>query len=173
MGIFIKRMKKKVYIETTIPSYLAAKSSRDITILYHQEITKEWWNKYKDNFELYISEIVFEEASRGDKEYSQLRVDILKTLNLLDVDNEIEQITNIYINHFSFPKKSIRDASHIAYSVFYKMDFLLTWNCRHLANAEIRSELAKINNKLGFPTPDICTPLELIPPDIKIRRRIK
>ena len=166
-------MKKKVYIETTIPSYLVARPSRDITLLYHQEITKEWWEEYKDTYELFISEIVYEEASKGDKKYSQLRFDILKTVNVLDYDDEIEQITKIYLDYFSFLKKSIRDASHIAYAVFYKMDFLLTWNCRHLANAEMRSTLHRINNKLGYKTPDVCTPLELIPPDIKFKERSK
>ena len=166
-------MKKKVYIETTIPSYLIARPSRDITLLYHQEIIKEWWEKYKDNYEMFISEIVYEEASKGDKKYSKMRLDILKTINVLDNDDEVERITETYLDYFSFPKKSIRDASHIAYAVFYKMDFLLTWNYRHLANAEMRSMLHRINNKLGYETPDVCTPLELVPPDINFKKRRK
>lgn len=160
-------MKRKVYIETTIPSYLTARPSRDITLLYHQEITKTWWEKYKNDYDLYISEIVYEEAAKGDKQYAALRIAMLRNIPELKNNAEVEALAEKYLNHFCFPSESIRDAYHIAFAVYYKMDFLLTWNCTHLDNEQIKRALHRLNSKFGYNTPGICTPLTLVPPELK------
>jgi hypothetical protein len=152
---------KKTYIETTIPGYLVSKPARDIIILCHQEITKEWWENYRQDYELYISPIVIEEINNGDPNYSKKRIDLIQEIPALDYDNQIENLAQHYMEYFNFNEKILRDVYHISYAVFYEMDFLLTWNCKHLANAHIRAQLSRINLKLGYNTPDICTPEEL------------
>ena len=153
---------QKVYLETTIPSYLTSIPSRDIIILGHKELTKEWWNKYRDKYELFVSQAVVDEVTQGDKAVAALRYDLIKNISILNFDLAIDNIVNNYMKEFSFSSKVILDAYHIAYATFYEIDFLLTWNCKHLANANIRKKLYQINAKLGYSTPEICTPEELI-----------
>ncbi len=153
---------KKVYIETTIPSYIIAKPSRDILVLSHQEVTRDWWENYRRKFKLFISQIVINEVSIGDEILARKRLKLVRNINTLITNQEIENLAQEYYNYFDFPERAIRDAFHIAYSVYYEMDFLLTWNCTHLANAYIRLELVEYNNKKGYRTPDICTPEELM-----------
>lgn len=153
---------KKVYLETTIPSYMASRPSRDIIVLSHQEITNEWWANNRHNYKLFISQVVIDEIGGGDKELIQKRYTLIKNIPLLEYNNDVEILALKYFEHFKFPKRALRDAFHIAFAVNYNIDFLLTWNCSHLANANIRANLVKFNYKLGYNTPDICTPEELI-----------
>ena len=150
-----------VYIETTIPSYIVSRSSRDIIVLSHQEITKEWWDSNRKDYNLYISQIVIEEISERDNSLVQKRNELIKEIPMLEYNDDVEKLAQIYFEHFKFPLKSLRDAFHMAFAVYYELDFLLTWNCKHLANANIRLELARFNFTLGYKTPDICTPEEL------------
>lgn len=152
---------EKVYLETTIPSYIISRTSRDIIVLSHQEITKEWWETNRPNYEIYISQIVIDEISEGNKELAQKRNELIYNLPLLEYNNEVEKLALKYFEYFKFPKRALRDAFHLAFAVYYEIDFLLTWNCTHLANANIRLNLAKLNYKLSYNTPDICTPEEL------------
>ena len=156
-------MKKKVYIETTIPSYLVARPSRDIVLLTHQELTKQWWENCKDDYRLFTSQETIDEANSGDPVYAKLRCEILETIQLLDPVEEVEQLASKYFKYFNFSVNSLRDAAHLAFAVYYDLDYLLTWNCKHLANANVRVRLHKLNNSLGYNTPDLCTPEELIP----------
>ncbi|MEQ8190105.1 MAG: type II toxin-antitoxin system VapC family toxin [Candidatus Eremiobacterota bacterium] len=152
----------RVYIETTIPSYLVSKPNRDIIVLTHQEITKIWWETQKSNYELYISEYVIQEIIRGDSSLSKKRVEILNDMTILEHNNFIENLVRTYLENLKFPVKAIIDLFHIACSVYYEMDYLLTWNCKHLANAHFKSKLLKFNNTSGLKTPEICTPEQLI-----------
>jgi len=152
---------KSVYIETTIPSYLVSRSSRDLIIAGHQRITQDWWENSLQNYECFISRIMINEILNGEELYAQKRLELIKNIPLLDYDDEIEHIASIYMNHFNFPEKLVRDMYHLAYSVFHEIDFLLTWNCRHLANANMRYNITRLNYELGYKTPDICTPEEL------------
>ena len=93
----------------------------------------------------------------------------MRNIPELKNNSEIEALAAKYISYFSFPKDSIRDGYHIAFAVYYKMDFLLTWNCSHLDNEQLKKALFKLNGKLGYNTPGICTPLTLVPPDIKLK----
>lgn len=152
---------KSVYIETTIPGYVVSKPSRDLIIAAHQQITQDWWENNLQNYESFISRIVIDEILNGDELHSQKRMELIKSIPLLNFSEEIEHIASIYMNYFQFPEKLVRDMYHLAYSVFYEINFLLTWNCKHLANANMRYDITRLNYELGYKTPDICTPEEL------------
>lgn len=151
-----------LYLETTIPSYLVAKQSRDIIILAHQQLTREWWNGQRHLYEIFISQVVLDEIKWGDPEMANKRIEILQGIPMLEVNDEVENLTVRYFESLQFPSKAIRDAFHLAYAVVYEIDFLATWNCAHLANADVIFRLAKLNKAWGYETPIICTPEELI-----------
>ena len=156
-------MKKKVYIETTIPSYLIAGPSRDIIILGRQNLTREWWENNRQNYELYISAVVLDEVKRGNAKMAKKRMDLLKGITILPTIMEVQKLAEKYFKYFNFPEKAERDAYHIAYAVYYNMDYLLSWNCSHLSNAEILRDLLRYNSKLRLETPIICTIDEIMP----------
>ena len=157
----LNEMKEKVYIETTIPSYLISQESRDIIVLSHQIITKNWWDTCRQKYELFFSETVYNECMRGDGQLAQRKIELLRSMIALPVVKEVEDLALCYKERLKFPDKIANDLIHIAYAVVYKMDYLLTWNCKHIANAHIQSRLKTINEELGLKTPVICTPEEL------------
>ena len=154
-------MKAKVYIETSIPSYLCARRSRDLIIAANQELTMEWWDE-RNRFDLYISELVIQEASSGDPAAAQKRIECLNDISELDVTVEVEDLSNILIQKAHLPKKAKVDALHIAVAVLNGMDYLLTWNCAHIANAVLRPKMEAICREYGYEPPTICTPQELM-----------
>ena len=160
--------KEKVYLDSTIPSYRVGSIIRDLIIAARQELTAEWWEKERRNYELYGSFVLLEEIEDGNRTFAELRLNLIKELIILDNKPEIEEIAKKYMKHFNFPDKLFRDMYHVAFAVGYKMDYLLTWNFTHLANVEIEKQLEKLNRKLGFEMPRICTPEELR--KLKIKR---
>ena len=155
-------MKESIYIETSVVSYYVSKPSRDIIVLAHQQITSEWWPKAVKRFDVYISEVVVEEAAAGNKESAEQRLNELKGFPSLALTEKVEKIAQIYMEKLSIPKKALRDAAHLAVASVHNIDYLVTWNCAHLANGEIIKKLLKINEKLSIKTPVICTPEELM-----------
>lgn len=153
--------KEKVYIETTIPSYLVSLESRDIIVLSHQIITRNWWDTCHQEYELFFAETVYNECMKGDEQVAQRRIELLRNMTALPVAQEVEDLALCYKERMKFPDKIANDLNHIAYAVFYEMDYLLTWNCKHIANAHIQARLKAINEELGLKTPVICTPEEL------------
>mgnify|MGYP001605873361 CR=1 FL=1 len=151
-----------LYIETTIPSYLVARPSRDIIVLAHQQLTKEWWDDYRHLYEMFISQIVLDEIKQGDPEMANKRIEILQGIPMLETSDEVESLAEKYFNSLQFPAKALRDAFHLAYTVVYEIDFLATWNCTHLANANLLLRLYKLNREWGYETSIICTPEELM-----------
>ncbi|MHC9539188.1 MAG: type II toxin-antitoxin system VapC family toxin [Vulcanimicrobiota bacterium] len=151
-----------VYLETSVVSYLASKTSRDIIVLAHQQITRDWWASAPERFEMYISQIVIEEASLGDPEASQKRLSIIKNYPLLALNSKVEEVAALYIKELEIPPKALRDAVHLALASVHTMDYLVTWNCAHIANGEIIRKLINTNTNLGICTPVICTPEELM-----------
>ena len=127
----------------------------------HQDITRNWWNNERKYFKLYVSQIVIDEISLGDKNLARKRNISVKRIPVLLYNEDIKKLSDLYFKKFGFPQKALGDAIHIAFAVYYEMDFLLTWNCTHLANANTRVDLIEYNYKLGYKTPDICTPEEL------------
>jgi len=155
-------MKKRVYLETTIISYLTARPSRDLIQAARQELTREWWERRRDDFELYISQFVVDEAGGGDSAAAEKRLQILNDLPQLGITDEVILLGENLIREGALPEKAAIDALHIALSTVHEMDVLLTWNCRHLANAEILGVVNRFIRSEGFESPIICTPEELM-----------
>ena len=155
-------MRESVHLETTVVSYYTSKPSRDVIVLAHQEITREWWPKAVRRFDVFISEVVVEEASLGDPEAAKRRLEELKRFPHLELNDEVERMAGVYMEGLEIPEKSFRDAAHLAVASVHNIDYLVTWNCTHLANGEVIKRLMKVNESLGIRTPIICTPEELM-----------
>lgn len=153
-------MKPKVYIETSIPSYLTSWRSRDLIAAANQEITKEWWDS-REQFDLYISALVIQEAGAGNPEAAQKRLEQLDGIPELNITDEVENFADVLIQKVPLPEKARIDALHIAVATLSGMDYLLTWNCTHIANAILRPKLEAICREFGYEPPTICTPQEL------------
>ena len=155
-------MKESIYLETTVVSYYTSRPSRDIIVIAHQEITREWWPEATKRFDVFISEVVVEEASLGDPEAAQRRLKEIETFPHLELNNEVEEMAKVYMEKLGIPDKSFRDAAHLAVACIHSVDYFVTWNCTHLANGEIIKKLIEINQLLGVYTPVICTPEALM-----------
>ena len=153
-------MRAKVYLETTIPSYLTAWPSRDIVTAAHQQITREWWQT-RSRFELYISQVVVNEVQVGDAEAARLRVESIAGIPVLIATAEAKDLAQKFLKYGSLPQKAAIDAAHIAIAVISGMDYLLTWNCKHIANATMRKKLESICQQNGYNPPSVCTPEQL------------
>ncbi|MBI3194328.1 MAG: type II toxin-antitoxin system VapC family toxin [Ignavibacteriae bacterium] len=154
--------KQKLYLETTIPSYLTSTPSRDLIVAAHQQITREWWDKRKESFDIYISQVVLDEAKAGDVQAARKRLKILNGFPILEMTSIALELANELIVTRTLPAKAARDAFHIAIATVHGMDFLMTWNCAHIANAIIIQSVAKKARQYGYSLPIICTPTELL-----------
>lgn len=154
-------MKPKVYVETSIPSYLTAWRSRDIVIAGNQETTKEWWDR-RDDFELFISEFVLVEVASGAPEAAERRLTVLNGIPEIEITAEVELIAQRLLAQASLPSRARVDALHIASAAMGGMDYLLTWNCAHIANPAFRGRIETVIRSFGYEPPIICTPLELL-----------
>lgn len=151
-------MKRNVYIDTTIISYLFDERA---SIRNFIDTTKEWWSTQRDNYNIYISIETLAELKLGNYPNKDKMIDFAETLEVLSRVKKIEETAEIYIKNFLMPKNLEGDAIHLAYASIYKIDFLLTWNCKHLANANKKEHIRFLNTKLGLFVPEIITPLEL------------
>jgi len=155
-------MADRVYIETTFVSYLTARPSRDVVFAGHQQITQEWWDTRRTNFELCVSQLVVDEAGAGDPQAARERLEVLKDMTLLETTLEALALAKELIRAGALPPKAADDALHIAVAATNGVSFLLTWNCRHLANATMRPSIDAVCAAKGFTAPIICTPEELL-----------
>ena len=151
----------RVYLETTIPSYLAAKPSRDLIVAAHQQITRDWWEN-RSRFDLFISQIVIQEISSGGQEAAAKRLEFTDNIPVLALTDEAESLAAEFISQTAFPKTAVVDAVHVAIAVINGMDYLLTWNCAHIANASLRVKIEQICRSKHYEPPVICTPEELM-----------
>jgi hypothetical protein len=155
-------MSETVYIETSILGYLTARPSRDLVVAANIEITREWWDTRRTAFQLYSSQAVVKETSQGDTKIASRRLEIIRNLALLDLNQSVLDLAEQFLSRSSLPAKADVDAVHIAASTVHGMDYLLTWNCKHIANAQIQRKLAEISFDLGYELPILCTPYELL-----------
>ena len=155
-------MNAKVYIETSVVSYLTARMSRDLIVAGHQQITQEWWDTRKRDFEIYISQLVVREAGGGDPDAAQRRLSVLADIRSLEMNQQVVDLANVFMRERALPTTSAEDAVHIAIATVHEMDYLLTWNCKHIANAEIRKAINTACQNAGYTAPTICTPEELL-----------
>ena len=151
-----------VYLEITVISYLVARMSRDLQVAAHQQTTIEWWEDHRQKFECFISQTVLDEASAGDPMEVQKRLAKIGTLPLLPFDVESRELAKAILASGAIPPKAARDAAHVAVCAVHGIDFLMTWNCKHLANAQIGRRIEKICEASHRPMLIICTPQSLM-----------
>ena len=155
-------MKPSLYLETTIPSYLVSRPSRDLIVAARQEITRQWWDNRKTDFRIVVSQVVLDEAAAGDRDAARKRLAMLRKFPLSPVNEEVISLAEKIMKSRVIPRKAARDAAHIAVSAVHAIDFLLTWNCVHLANAECFPRIEEVCLSAGHRCPIICTPDELL-----------
>jgi hypothetical protein len=155
-------MSETVYIETSILGYLTARPSRDIVVAANIEVTREWWDTRRSAFQLYSSQAVVKETSQGDVAIASQRLEILRDFSLLDLNQSVLDLAEQFLGRSNLPAKADVDAVHIAAATVHGMDYLLTWNCKHIANAQIQKKLAEISFDFGYELPILCTPYELL-----------
>jgi predicted nucleic acid-binding protein len=162
-------MKKTVYIETSIPSYLTARPSRDIRVAAWQQITTQWWDEARADYDLFTSELVMVEASAGNPEAARRRLEALQGIAELPIDQEAQALADRLVSQGGVPAGAEADALHIAVAAVHRMDYLLTWNFRHIDNAATKPIIRSICTDAGYSCPEICAPMELLPegePDV-------
>lgn len=154
-------MKRRVYLETSVISYLTARSSKTIVGAAHQQITLAWWEK-RFEYDLLVSQSVWQECAAGDPEAAKRRLAVLEKLGVLAITEEMIDLAETLIGQRLIPAKAIEDSLHIAIATLHHVDFLLTWNCRHIANPIIQEGIAQYLEQRGLFLPIICTPEELL-----------
>lgn len=154
--------RRTLYMETTIPSYQAARPSRDLIVAAHQQITHEWWTTARNRFQLYVSQAVLDEVSAGDPDAARRRLALVDGLPVLALTDDVAALAEEYERELGLPRGTQLDVLHLAYSVAHRIDFLLTWNCTHLANGFTIERLEALNAEKGRGTPIIVTPEELM-----------
>lgn len=153
---------ESVYVETTFVSYLVARPSRDLLVAAHQQTTHEWWASRRAQFSTFISQVVIDEASLGDPTEVQKRLAVITGVQLLEITAEVEELTEAIVAAKILPPHAAADAAHVAVAAVHAIDYLMTWNCRHLANAQIARRMELVCESLGYQMPIICTPEELM-----------
>ncbi|MBN1900164.1 type II toxin-antitoxin system VapC family toxin [Candidatus Sumerlaeota bacterium] len=152
---------KSIYVETSIISYLTSRPSRDLRSAAWQQITNQWWRLERKKYDLFTSELVVAEASYGDPEAAKARLEALRGIDEIPVNDEAKAFAARLIENGGVPSGSEADALHIALACVHEMDYLLTWNFRHIDNAETKPIIRSICVTAGYTCPEICTPLEL------------
>jgi hypothetical protein len=153
--------KPAIYIETSVLSYLVARPSRDLIVAAHQQLTTEWWRDQSQHYDLLISQIVIDEARAGDPEMAAKRMALIEGLPLLEINEDVTHLAQNLVKSRAVPKKAAQDALHISVACVGAVDYLLTWNCKHIANAKMRNAIETTCRSAGYATPIICTPEEL------------
>jgi hypothetical protein len=152
----------KLYLETTIPSYLVARPSRDVRLAADQVATHEWWDECHQDYEMFISQVVLKEARRGDAGFAAARLERMTGIPVLSDLREAAELAKRLLADRIVPAVAVDDATHIALAAAHGMDYLLTWNCRHINNHRIRARIEQTCETVGLICPDICTPIELM-----------
>jgi hypothetical protein len=151
-------MKARVYVETSVLSYLAARPSRDLLLAAHQEVTHEWWTLAAKDCHIFISEAVLDECRQGDPGAAERRQSYTRGVPVLPLTDEVGDLGEFYRAELQLPIERLADLTHVAFAVAHELDFLVTWNCAHIANDQVVRRLVEINGRLGRVTPLIVTP---------------
>ncbi len=158
-------MKKRIYVETTVVSYLTAKPSRDLVVASHQEATWELWPELSAKYETYISALVYDEARKGDPEQASVRLAAVEPFPMLDIDDEARTLAEKIITGKGIPGEFPEDALHIAVAAVNGIEVIITWNIGHLNNPFTRKKVRQIVESEGYACPEICSPDELLEVD--------
>jgi predicted nucleic acid-binding protein len=151
-----------LYIETSIVSYLASRPSRDPVSLRNQQLTHAWWNTRRHEYELFTSEAVADEAAAGDPQMAQARIALLTGIERLPRREEVSLLANELYSSLKLPPRAQTDAVHIALAAAYGVSYLMTWNCKHIANPVLRPRLERACRLRGLVLPVLCTPKSLM-----------
>jgi len=154
-------MNSTVYLETSIIGYLASRPSRDLVTAANQQLTRDWWDEHREQYDLYVSETVVAECSEGDPQAAQERLDAIGDIPMLDVTEDAENLADELLKQIPLPENAEVDALHIAIATVNGINYLLTWNCAHIANAALQPQIEAICRSAGFEPPTICTPQQL------------
>ena len=152
---------EKVYVESSVISYITARPSRDLVVSARQAITNEWWEQKKKKYDVYISELVIEEIASGDKEAAQKRLDAVKAIPNLEITETAKELASLLISSGAVPDNSPEDALHIGLAAAQGVEYLLTWNFKHINNATKRADITQLIESQGFLSPVLCSPEEL------------
>lgn len=150
-----------VYVETTVIGHLAGRAHPDVTIAARQATTRRWWMAAAAKFQLLISQIVLDECSAGDPAAAQERLDEIDALPSLDITQAVRDLADQLLSNHAVPPTEPRDALHIAVAAVHGVQYLVTWNFKHIANATLRGRIEDVCRDAGFEPPIICTPEEL------------
>jgi len=156
------KVKPKLYLESTVPSYYVARPSRNIVTADQQQQTRDWWEQRLKHFDIFVSQIVLDEIGTGDPAMARRRLELVRQFPMLDINQDVLRLTNAMVERGPLPLKASRDATHIARAAVHKMHFLLTWNCRHIANPTMMRRIGEVCTSHSFNSPVICTPNELL-----------
>ena len=150
-----------VYVETSIIGYLTARSCDAVIFQARQELTRDWWYNRRSDYELVVSQLVLDEAGRGDNNAATERLRLLAGIPLVDVaDARVSKLAIELLAAHLLPEKARADATHVATAAVHAVDYLLTWNCRHIANADVLPNVYRLLTELGYFPPLIVTPEE-------------
>ncbi|MFM9957025.1 MAG: type II toxin-antitoxin system VapC family toxin [Phycisphaerales bacterium] len=156
------KARSTVYIETTIPSYYHETRTTPWVRVWRAQ-TRRWWRYAGPQFELVTSEYVAAELKHAPEHKRAAAEQLVRGLPFLEINDRIEALSRYYIDQLVMPDDGAGDAGHLAVASAYGVDYLLTWNCRHLANANKFRHIQVVNDRLGLHTPMIVTPLQLMP----------
>jgi hypothetical protein len=155
-------MKPTVYVETSIIGYLAMRMSGVLRTAANQQMTRDWWDNYREKYSVVVSQFVIEECTKGDPTAVQERQAYLSGLPILELSDEVKMLADALITRVPLPQKATVDAFHISVAAVHGVEYLLTWNCKHIANPAWRSRIERICRDMGYEPPAICTPPELM-----------
>lgn len=151
-----------VYLETSVIGYLASRTSSDLITAGNQRLTRDWWDNHRESFDLFISQAVVAECSAGDSDAANERLVFLADLPILDITDEARVLAQTLLSDIPLPANADIDSLHIAIAAINGMDYLLTWNCKHIANPSLRRIIDEVLRAADVSPPVICTPQELI-----------
>jgi predicted nucleic acid-binding protein len=154
--------KKTIYLETSFISYLTNRHSRDLIVAAHQQVTRTWWEEKRENYNLIVSPIVIDEIKKGDAEASQVRQGIIEGLPVLELKPEVLLLAEIILKRSNLPIKALPDALHMAMGAVHGIDYIITWNFKHMANVDIEYAIINACEEQGYKPSIICTPLEFM-----------
>ena len=157
----LRRM-KSVYLESSVISYLAARLSRDLVVAGNQQVTRDWWETYRGEYELFVSEVVVAECAAGDPVAASERGVFLAGVPVLTTTEEAEALADALVSAMALPRKAALDALHIGLAAANGIEILLTWNCAHIANPFMLPQINATCVEFGVIPPTICTPLQLV-----------
>jgi hypothetical protein len=155
-------MKPTVYLETTVIGYLAMRVSNILRVAANQQTTRDWWDNHRERYDLYVSRFVVYECSQGDPVAVRERLTYLEGIPLLQVPTEVDSLAESLLASVPLPEKAATDALHITAAAVNGIQFLMTWNCRHIANPSFRPGIERVCLDSGYEAPVICTPQELL-----------